>query len=722
MLKGQCIATTSGVIRNNLLLPWILDVNMTKIQSTKHDYKVDCFVGWGRKKSYYRTKALADKYQKPIITIEDGFLRSLDSGTTSRYGVSLVVDDVGIYFDTRNANRLENLIVQLTHDWHDNDEQHAKRLIKTILDNHLSKYNHQLSAPNLTTLANNNKSHVLIIDQVANDASIEGAGADKDSFLLMLEQAKKLYPNANIWIKAHPTGKGYFDKETLARYNIDEQFCLVQSCNPIKLLWQVDAVFTVSSHMGFEALMLGKTVYGFGVAWYSGFGLTCDDFAPQSLLASVKARRESLGMYSNPTLTMLFYASYVRYSCYGDPASYGIGLVSCDIETAIDWLITNRNHAHRLAGEVLSYEFSRWKWGFFGAFLGTPFNTITIKPKAGLVRRWLQSQFGLVSTPCFDRPYPHVVVWGQKARRMLESANLPMTKLWCMEDGFIRSKGLGATLLEPLSVVIDDKGIYYDATHPSLLESYLATIELTDEECQKIQALLAQITTAGITKYNVGKATDLPKQLTQLGKHKPVHLVVGQVEDDASVQNCLSAITTNQALLYDVRRRYPEDIIIYKPHPDVEAGLRVGLVNDTSLADIVAYHSAMTECLAVCDVVHTISSQTGFEALIRHKQVVCYGLPFYAGFGLTSDIPNDDERYHQALARRTRATPLSIEALAFATLIKYPLYRLPNGYGLAQPHQLVAYLTKQNANPPTPTPTDRVKRRLMQWHAKTTNP
>lgn len=42
-----------------------------------------------------------------------------------------------------------------------------------------------------------------------------------------------------------------------------------------------------------------------------------------------------------------------------------------------------------------------------------------------------------------------------------------------VEDGFLRSKGLGAELIAPLSLVLDDLGIYYDPTRSSRLEELI---------------------------------------------------------------------------------------------------------------------------------------------------------------------------------------------------------------------------------------------------------
>ncbi|MBP3676138.1 MAG: capsular polysaccharide biosynthesis protein, partial [Campylobacter sp.] len=52
-------------------------------------------------------------------------------------------------------------------------------------------------------------------------------------------------------------------------------------------------------------------------------------------------------------------------------------------------------------------------------------------------------------------------------------------KFKLLEDGFIRSVGLGVEGAKLLSVVEDDFGIYYDATQPSQLEHILATSEFS---------------------------------------------------------------------------------------------------------------------------------------------------------------------------------------------------------------------------------------------------
>lgn len=738
-------ATTAGVIANNQLLPLALNATLSPLHQA-NPQNITAVIAWGRKPSYHKAKAYANKHKLPLISVEDGFLRSLDSGTQSRYGASFVVDDLGIYFDLTAPNRLQALIFKTVGTWHDDKQRLSRASIRTLLDERLSKYNATLTAPNLPSGA------VLVIDQVAGDASITGSGVNELAFYEMLKVAITQNPTRPIVIKAHPAGLGvltplgklsqdasaYLDAhlplDKVANYR--GQIHIVSDvANPIALLAQVEQVYTVSSHMGFEALLLNKKVSCFGVNWYAGFGLT-DDTALQGipLYLKVQSHHQALAdkyhAKASPSLEQLFYASYVAYSRYVNPAT----LSPCTLDDVMTYLVTNREYAHLFKQGILAYGFSKWKVGFVQAFLGLPKVSLDIRTRPlwtlvvkGELCDRINQQYDKLHLPTALATGVDYVVWGQNAKQDLlrrlvhfQSADSPTPTVFCMEDGFIRSNGLGASLLEPLSVVVDELGIYYDATQPSRLEHILSQIRLTDSQNQRADDLRQRLLTQRVSKYNVGTKSDLSDKLTALQKAKPnanIRLVVGQVEDDASVRLCGSTIKRNGDLLRVVRQGFPDDIIIYKPHPDVEAGLRTGKVSPDVLllADLVAHDTPMPDCLAVCQVVHTISSLTGFEALIRGRGVVCYGLPFYAGFGLTDDaVEAGNTTKQSALDRRKRATPLTLNELIYATLISYPLYRLPQGYGLATPEAVIDYLYgKKGASPMAKlSPTAKLKRKI----------
>lgn len=251
------------------------------------------------------------------------------------------------------------------------------------------------------------------------------------------------------------------------------------------------------------------------------------------------------------------------------------------------------------------------------------------------------------------------IIWG---RREVSEERAKDIRLIRLEDGFLRSVGLGAQFARPLSWVVDTRGLYFDATAPSDLEVLLATHSFTDAERNRAALLLARIRETGISKYNVGQGS-----WTRPKTDRPVILVPGQVESDASLAYGAPQIRTNLELLQAVRAANPQAWIVYKPHPDVVAGARaqgLGEQEANRFSDEIVTEASIASVLAQVDEVHTLTSLTGFEALIRHKTVTCYGLPFYAGWGLTRD--------HCTSSRRQRQ--LSLNELAAAALILYPLY------------------------------------------------
>lgn len=296
--------------------------------------------------------------------------------------------------------------------------------------------------------------------------------------------------------------------------------------------------------------------------------------------------------------------------------------------------------------------------GEFAPQLPQVLHAIGFSPwKKQIIRRFLNSHKVVFAND--DKSIPEgatVLVWG---KRNVARDNVNIVRV---EDGFIRSVGLGAGLAQPLSWVFDPVGIYYDATAPSYLERLIETGAFTDDQLKRAAALRAQIVASGVTKYNTGNdAWQRPQGAAR------VILVPGQVESDASVQYGSPAIKTNLDLLKAVRSENPVAYIVYKPHPDVVAGLRLaGRSEDEArnYCDEVVTGGSAHQMLDAVDEVHTMTSLMGFEALLRNKDVTCYGLPFYAGWGLTKDI-------YPASRRRRR---VSLGHLICAALIVYPRY------------------------------------------------
>jgi capsular polysaccharide export protein len=253
----------------------------------------------------------------------------------------------------------------------------------------------------------------------------------------------------------------------------------------------------------------------------------------------------------------------------------------------------------------------------------------------------------------------HLLLWGSPAPPKGLSAQVRIVRL---EDGFLRSVGLGADLIRPMSWVMDDQGIYYDPRYPSALETLLQQQHFSVGELARAAALRERIVAAGLTKYNLAS-----RGWKRPTGGRPVVLVAGQVETDASIACGAVDIRTNLDLLQAVRAARPDAWLIYKPHPDVVAGLRkqgVGEAQASAYCDEQVVEASMHDLLAQVDELHVLTSLAGFEALLRGKPVVCWGQPFYAGWGLTQD-----QHLHPRRSRR-----LQLDELVAGALLRYPVY------------------------------------------------
>ena len=142
-----------------------------------------------------------------------------------------------------------------------------------------------------------------------------------------------------------------------------------------------------------------------------------------------------------------------------------------------------------------------------------------------------------------------------------------------VEDGFLRSRGLGADCIPPLSITVDRAGAHFDPSKTSELEALLQSGTFADALLQRASELRALIVENGLSKYQQGGAP-LARRVT--GRR---HILVpGQVEDDLAVLMGGCGLSSNLELLKLVREQAPDAYILYKPHPDVLAGHRRGML------------------------------------------------------------------------------------------------------------------------------------------------
>lgn len=286
-----------------------------------------CVVGWGLKPTSQRARELSQSRDSAYLALEDGFIRSVEPGP-EHSPLSLIMDHKGVHYDVSRASEFEALVEMSAANWDKKRLKRARKGIRKIRSNAISKYNH---APSWTETElgldpSRRKGRVLVVDQTAGDAAISHGNASSDTFPRMLEAAKAENPGAEIVVKLHPEvvagkKKGHF--ETLQ----DPSVTMVgNEVNPWSLIEIVDKVYVVTSQLGFEALMGKREVICFGSPFYAGWGLT-DDRQPVP-------RRQA-----RPTLEQFFAAAYFDYSRYISPVTRRL----VRFEEAVDWLIGERD-------------------------------------------------------------------------------------------------------------------------------------------------------------------------------------------------------------------------------------------------------------------------------------------------------------------------------------------------------------------------------------------
>ena len=591
------------------------------------------FVGvWGASPTSPRGEKVSALTGAPVVRVEDGFLRSLHPGRSGEPPLGLMIDEAGVHFDSSRPSQLETLLA--THPFDDTALlDRARAGADFMRAHHLSKY-----AAVLPDLAPPDPGFVLVIDQTWGDASVEKGGASATTFREMLVFAQTEHPDAQVIIKAHPETMashrdGYFGpSDEGPRITI-----LRDPVSPWRLFEHARAVYTVSSGLGFEAIHAGHKPRVFGQPFCAGWGLTVDE-------NPVARRQRTL------TRSQLFAGAMILAATWYDP--YRDRLAT--IEEAMQALAAQARAWRDDQRGWVAAGMRRWKHrhlkGFFAGHGALEFMPSVTQ--------------GLTRAAQTGKP---LMVWGAGPEGLpLIAANKGVSVAW-VEDGVLRSRGLGAKLTPPLSLITDRRGIYYDARSASDLEDLIAaSTDLSPAELLRAERLIAAITRAGLSKYNTGRRID-----TSHWPDGPRVLVAGQVEDDASILLGCGDLRSNLDLLRTVREGVPNGCLVYKPHPDVLAGLRKGAIEPRALdglADVVLGDARADAALAGVEAVWTLTSTLGFEALLRGLPVTCLGAPFYAGWGLTRD-------FGPVPTRRTAKPTLA--GLVHAVLIGYPRYRDP---------------------------------------------
>jgi capsular polysaccharide export protein len=303
----------------------------------------------------------------------------------------------------------------------------------------------------------------------------------------------------------------------------------------------------------------------------------------------------------------------------------------------------------------------------FGTRLGATFYVRRSQP-------WLSHYFGIDALePTLALAIGGIVRWGGRvpaktASLIARARGLPV---WYLEDGFLRSVGLGKSLAVPISIAADDLGMPVDASASSRLERLISGS--AGSTGSDVAALGADIREA-LVRHRLSKYNNLPHRPPMLDPTiRRRILLVDQVFGDVSVPMAGGSAGSFAQMLKDAVASGAQCVV--RTHPDVMAGFRKGYITEQAartpgvilMADAISAASV----LSAVDEVWTVSSQFGLDALLRGIPVRCYAAPFYAGWGLTEDRLG---KASAVMTPRRLARP-TIDQLTAAAFALYPSYR-----------------------------------------------
>jgi capsular polysaccharide export protein len=572
------------------------------------------FVSWG-----YRTKVKTTFLLELLETIEtvyfeDGLIKSIQDLEQSDSVFSFIVTTNSPYYDAFNISSLENTISSFN-DFPENLKVQSTVFRETISSHFINKYNNIKSIIDIDI----EDDSVLLISQLKDDLSLIHGCQQEISTKEIFDHISKVHPNKKIYVKIHPKSL-----TTSATNDIDLEYAkrfatiISDDTNSIALLKKFKHVFTKTSSMGYEALIVGCNVTCFGNPFYSGWGLTNDIYPLER-----RVRKLSIEQ-------LLFIVS-MKFTTYVNPFEKK----ESDVFDCLANIIKFKNIAS-YSNKKIFCGISFWKRKFIKPFL---FNkNIKFSKK--------KCDFS----------------WGFKFPGNIVK----------IEDGFIRSKNLGSFLTKPYSLSIDSRGIYFDINTESDLEYFSnelsILLELSETNKSRIKSFKEKFISSKISKYNLSSinTTFFNSLITD---SKRIIFIPGQVDSDMSIKKSGQGYDT-LSLVKKVRDNNPDSFIVFKEHPDVSAGNRsknYSLNIISSFVDsIIPQSVSIQDCISFSDEIHVITSTVGLEALFSNKKVVTYGTPFYAGYGFTSDT--------QSSSFYSRRNKISVDSFLSVVYFYYPLY------------------------------------------------
>ena len=175
----------------------------------------------------------------------------------------------------------------------------------------------------------------------------------------------------------------------------------------------------------------------------------------------------------------------------------------------------------------------------------------------------------------------------------------------------------------PFAYFLDTQSHFNDAAG-SDLQALLQTFDFAGQK-QLVQES-SQFIQARISAFEPQDQSQIPEELLAAAPNDKVLIVASPVTAGQSY--------SNMDLIRIAQLENPGATIEYLPLDDADK--RIAL-KSFPLVNVLAPETPVGTSLRQVKQLYTVSAQLGFEALLRGIKVTTFGLPFYAGWGLTDD-------------------------------------------------------------------------------------
>jgi capsular polysaccharide export protein len=328
------------------------------------------------------------------------------------------------------------------------------------------------------------------------------------------------------------------------------------------------------------------------------------------------------------------------------------------------------------------WSYGLWHLPLIGVFLGWPIKVALLPLDGDADTNWV----GWEAKASAKRAARYAVCSGGKSLQL--------------EDGLLRSFGTGENF-PPLSLVVDDQGIYYDSTRASALEALLASdVDVLEGIAADVARARALVLAHRLSKYNHAADWDLDELAgrgvdAEVGVVKAV-LVIDQTAGDMSVSMGGASADTFAAMLAAARAENPQATIYVKTHPEVTSGRKGGYLTQVQDGVVdgqrtVVLRQAINPLSLIerMERVYVVTSTMGFEALLAGKPVSVFGMSWYAGWGATDDRQTCSRRLPRAGRQR------SVNELFAAAYFHYTRYLNPETHERGTIFDVIAWLVRQ---------------------------